>query len=210
MGGLMLFCVSIAHSRTFIMRQMRQLFLTSYSSEAGSETSDEKYFQYFLVVLSCLLMAIIVFLYSIEIYGSIEVVDHENKLIAIFFTFMMGYHMTKWTLYRIVNGVFFNRQQCNQWEQTLLFINSLECALILPTTLTMVYFGFSLQSGLSYFLFLLILVKLLTIYKAWNIFFKQNGGFLQIILYFCTLEIVPITILAVSMLTLVIYLNFIF
>ena len=33
---------------------------------------------------------------------------------------------------------------------------------------------------------------MLTFYKSWAIFFRQNSMFLQIILYLCTLEIVPL------------------
>jgi len=36
------------------------------------------------------------------------------------------------------------------------------------------------------------LVKILTFYKSYIIFFKQKRYFLQIILYFCALEIVPL------------------
>ena len=39
----------------------------------------------------------------------------------------------------------------------------------------------------------LILVKSLTFFKSFAIFFRRKGNFLQNILYFCALEIVPLT-----------------
>lgn len=46
-----------------------------------------------------------------------------------------------------------------------------------------------------YVLAVVFLVKLLSFYKCYVIFFRQNGIFLQIILYFCALEIVPLATL---------------
>jgi hypothetical protein len=46
-----------------------------------------------------------------------------------------------------------------------------------------------------YFSIVLILVKLMTFYKAYIIFFRQNVVGLQIILYLCALEIVPLMVL---------------
>ena len=40
-----------------------------------------------------------------------------------------------------------------------------------------------------------MLAKILTFYKSFTIFFYQKGGFLQIILYFCALEMIPLMML---------------
>jgi hypothetical protein len=49
-----------------------------------------------------------------------------------------------------------------------------------------------MQNVVYIFIFILILTKILTIYKCWTIFFRQMSGFLQIILYLCALEIIPL------------------
>ena len=41
-------------------------------------------------------------------------------------------------------------------------------------------------------IFILLLTKILTFFKLWAIFFRQTGYFLQIILYLCALEIIPL------------------
>ena len=46
-----------------------------------------------------------------------------------------------------------------------------------------------------YTIIVLVLVKILSFYKSYLIFFKRNGLFLQIILYFCALEVVPLSAL---------------
>lgn len=67
--------------------------------------------------------------------------------------------------------------------------------LLLPVVLLQVYFDLEIQSVVIYFIVVLILVKILTFYKCYFIFFRKAGVILQIILYFCALEIVPIAAL---------------
>ena len=64
-----------------------------------------------------------------------------------------------------------------------------------PAVLLLVYFDLPLDVVLYYFIFVVVLGKILAFYKSYVIFFRQKGGFLQIILYFCALEIVPLTVL---------------
>ena len=55
-----------------------------------------------------------------------------------------------------------------------------------------VYFSLSIKTVSIYAIFVIILFKLLTFYKTHIIFFRRKGAFLQNILYFCALEIVPL------------------
>ena len=76
--------------------------------------------------------------------------------------------------------------------KTLLFVISAEGVLLFPCVMLLTYFNLSMQSVLYYFVIVLFFVKLLTFYKCWTIFLHTNGVFLQIILYFCALEIIPL------------------
>ena len=55
-----------------------------------------------------------------------------------------------------------------------------------------VYFNLPMQNVVYYFIFILVLTKILTFYKCWVIFFRQISVYLQIILYLCALEIIPL------------------
>ena len=57
--------------------------------------------------------------------------------------------------------------------------------------LLLVYFDMETKNVITYLIIVLILVKILTFYKCFVIFFRRIGVYLQIFLYFCTLEIVP-------------------
>jgi len=64
-----------------------------------------------------------------------------------------------------------------------------------PAILLLGYLNVAHQTIIYYVLTVVFLVKLLSFYKCYVIFFRQNGIFLQIILYFCALEIVPLATL---------------
>ena len=54
------------------------------------------------------------------------------------------------------------------------------------------YFELSVKSSVIYVISVLGASKILSFYKTYLIFFRKKGPFLQIFLYFCALEIVPL------------------
>ena len=64
--------------------------------------------------------------------------------------------------------------------------------LLFPAVMLLAYFDLSIRTVAIYALVVIFLSKLLTFFKTYIIFFRQNGRFLQNILYFCALEIMPL------------------
>ena len=95
-------------------------------------------------------------------------------------------------LYTFVNLVFFNGKRNQQWLKSFLFIITLEGVLLFPAVLLGGYYEMDIHNVTTYVIISILFVKLLTIYKCFIIFFRPNVVSLQIILYFCTLEIVPL------------------
>ena len=98
----------------------------------------------------------------------------------------------KMLLYRVVNGVFFGRKKSVRWLKSLVFAVSVEGILLYPLVLLQSYFDLSVQKAVIYVFFVIALVKMLLLYKSFVMFFKQKPFCLQIILYFCALEIMPL------------------
>jgi hypothetical protein len=67
-----------------------------------------------------------------------------------------------------------------------------EGVLLFPALLLQTYFQFPIQNVAYYCFGVVILIKILTFYKTYIIFFRQNALYLQNILYFCALEMVPL------------------
>jgi len=197
--GLLLLCfilamVAFANSRRFVTRQLKNFFYPSYNSDSSTltETSSEVRFQFFFVLHTCLLLAITYFFYITHYVADTFILNAQYQVIGIFFGVLVLFFFCKACLYTIVNNVFFNSKKNLQWMKTLLFITSAEGVLCFPCVMLQTYFDLSMQNVLYYFAVVLFFVKILTFYKCWTIFFRTNGVFLQIILYFCALEIIPL------------------
>jgi hypothetical protein len=94
--------------------------------------------------------------------------------------------------YTMVNSVFFDGKRNGQFLRSLLLLVATQGILFYPVVLLLVYFDLSIQTVVYYFLIVLFLGKIVVFYRAYVIFFRQNVFLLQIFLYFCALEIIPL------------------
>ena len=195
--GLLLFCfilacVACSQSRQFIIRQARRFFRApSQGTTVITETSNELRFQVFLVLQTCLLVAIGYFLYSRASISDTFTID-QYLVITIYAGVVATYFCIKALLYTITHWIFFDRKKNEQWMKANLFLTSSEGVMLFPVIMLMAYFNFSLQAAIIYWFVVLGLVKILSFYKSYIIFFRRKGAFLQIILYFCALEVIPL------------------
>ena len=113
-------------------------------------------------------------------------------LLAIYFGIIAVYFIVKLILYSFVNNVFFDNKKNVQWIKSQMFLESIEGMALFPSVMLYAYFDVSIGNTLIYLAFIVALVKLLTFYKCYSIFFGKISAFLQIILYFCALEMIPL------------------
>lgn len=187
---------AISRSLRFIGRQAKGFFYAPRDDRDDvSETSTEVRFQLFLVLQTCLLLSLLQYSYTLEYIGTTFVLDSPYQLMAVFLGMFVAYFLVKALLYTVVNITFFGRRRNRLWFKSQLFITSVEGIMLFPIVLLMVYFEMSAQAVLYCVIFVLIIVKILTFYKCYVIFFRRINGFLQIILYFCALEIAPLAAL---------------
>ena len=88
--------------------------------------------------------------------------------------------------------MFFGSRKSVKWLKSLLFATSMEGVALFPLVLLVSYFDLSMQKAIIYVFFVIALVKMSLLYKSFIVFFKHKAFFLQIILYFCALEIMPL------------------
>ncbi len=184
--------VAFANARQFIIRQAKHFFyVPSEGTTEDSETASEIYFQLLLVLITSLLIALLFYFYTLYFIGETFVLRSQYTLISIFLGITLVYFFLKTCFYQMVNLIFFNSKRNQQWSKSLMFIISVEGVLLFPAVLLGAYFELDINLIGIYVITSLIIVKLLTIYKSYIIFFRRNVVQLQIFLYFCTLEIVP-------------------
>ena len=189
-------CIAFSKSRHFILRQAKTFFRTpSFGTTVITETSNELRFQLFLALQTCLLVAIGYFIYSRASISDTFTIE-QYQVISIYAGFVAAYFLSKALLYSVVGWVFFDRKKNEQWMKSYLFLVSCEGVMLFPVIMLLTYFSFSLQAAVVYTLIVAGIVKILSFYKSFIIFFRRKGTFLQIILYFCALEVVPFFALA--------------
>jgi hypothetical protein len=191
LGCFILAMIAFAQSRKFITRQAKNFFYAQrYSTTTITETSGELHFQAFLVVQTCLLLSLQFFFY-LRTFVTDTFIIEQYQMIGIFTAVIAGYFLIKLLLYAFSGWVLFDKKQNIQWLASFLFLISIEGVALFPMVIVQAYFSVPMKYAFIYTLVVLLLFKILTFYKTYLIFFRRKDAILQIILYFCALEIIP-------------------
>lgn len=192
-GCFILALLAFTKSRRFIQRQVKSFWREpSALATEMPETMGEFRFQFFLVLQTCLLFSVLSFLYTRELVGDVFMLDSIYQLIAIFFGVFVAYFVLKELLYGAVNAIFFGAKKTGRWFRTHIFVVAVEGVALFPLVMLQSYFDLPIHNAIIYAAIVVVLVRILLVYKCFVIFFKQKSFVLQIILYFCALEIMPL------------------
>ena len=184
--------LAFAISRNYIVQQVKNFFYIPRREDVKTPTSNEVTALLFFALQTCLLWAMAYFFYVKAYVADTFVFEDEYLFIGLIFLLILVYAILKYPLYTLVNYTFFSGKNNGQWQYTMLLLSAIEGALLFPAILFQSYFEAPPQNIIIYAILVLVLVKIFTFYKCFVIFFRKNGLFLQIILYFCTLEIIPL------------------
>lgn len=195
--GLLILCflfIAFTWSRIsdFIVRQLKTFFYLQRADRDITETGNEMKFQFVFIGLTCLVYGLLYYLYVTAYIADTFTLSSEYTILAIFIAVFLLYFTLRFVIYSGVNILFFNSKDNKKFLTSLLFLTAMEGAVMFPILLLLAYLHFSPVYAAIYCAFVLILVKMLTFYKSYIIFFKQKRVFLQIFLYFCALEMVPL------------------
>lgn len=196
LGCFVLALIAYSKSKGFILRQAKDFFRPPHNEKmtAISETSGELRFQFFLVLQSSLLMALIFFFYVQRNITDTFIID-QYQVIGVFAAIITVYAMLKAVAYSVTGWVFFDRRSNDLWIKSFLFLLAMEGVCLFPIVMLRAYFEIAVQTTLICTAIVLGIFKLLSLYKSYLIFFRNGGHSLQIFLYFCTLELMPLAML---------------
>ena len=194
---VLLSIVMVAHSWRFTCFQMKNIFrMPRENSILLRETTKEMRYQFFFSLLGAFLIAMFIYTMArglLEDGEDFSVSDYQ--LIAIYSTTLLLYRALCETLESIVLPVYFNENQRLMWSASRLFLIAMQGALLLPLALVYFYFHLDIYTTTMIATGIIATTVLLRFYKAYCIFFRKNGAFLQFFLYLCTLKAVPMALL---------------
>lgn len=112
---------------------------------------------------------------------------------------MLIYFAYKYTMLRLFNWTFFNSADRQTWMRGYNLISFGKAVTLLPLMMLILYTDLPNTVCISIFLVLLGVFELLVLYKTKQIFFGSIVGLVPAILYFCTLELLPLLFLWVML-----------
>lgn len=188
--------IAVSHSMQSIYEHLKNFFYLPHegSDEVKDSSSDIRY-QLLLCLQTGVLLSLSFFLFSQEQISETYILSSEYTLMLVFFGIFAGYFIVKDIILRWIHWTFFEAPQIHNYNSTRLYLTSFEGIILLPAVLIYTYFAMSPLTLLYYTISVIGIIKLLTFYKLFSIFFRGKERFLQIFLYFCTLEVIPLVIL---------------
>ncbi len=171
------------------------------------EAVSGKTYLFFAGIYTAVLLALLFYFYAKTYIAETYVTYSEYTLMGFFLASVLGLWLVESLLQQLVNYVFFLPRERSMWTTVKMISTAWMGILLTPVFLLLSYFGLSVGNALVCTLIIIVFVKLLLFYKCFLIFFKKIGAFLQIFLYFCTLEVVPPLILWGILITIANYLK---
>ncbi len=196
-SGLLILCfllMTLAFSRIsgFFGRQIKDFFYLQKGEHSVEETGDEINFQVIFSIITCFTCSLLYYLYVLTMVDNTFVFSTEHLLLGVIFLVMAAYFLLKFLLYTIVNIIMFDGSRNKKFLTTLIFLISMEGVLLFPVLLLCTYFQFPIHNAAIYTFLVVFFFKILIFYKTYVIFFAQKALYVQIFLYFCALEMVPL------------------
>lgn len=193
---LIITILSVSHLRHFFAIELKEFFAPNREMEIRqTQTSSEKILQIILSLITPITYALVFFNYAQEYISSTFLPSSEYVVMGIFITETISIYLIQHLLYMWVNNTFFYDCDLLKWNDSKLLVHCISGTLMMPVLLLNVYFGLSLNITLILIGIVLFFCQMLLFYKAFYIFFEKNTLKLQIFLYLCMLEIIPIVVL---------------
>lgn len=183
--------------RRFFIEQAKNFFFSSRrrSMVSSQETGREMRYTVFLVLQNCIMMGLFTFGVLLEqTQFPAEELSHQAVLGICVGAYVI-YYIGKLLLYAVVNGTFFDKEMQDEWMRSFLLTVSLEGVFLFPLVVLTIYFDLSSSGGFIYLIIVHSLVEMALFYKCLSLFFRDIHGGFHLIMYFCALELVPISLL---------------
>lgn len=209
--GTLLLMFSVKRSSKFFAFHIKNFFHEVRSdSSLERESASERRYLLLATLHTAIILALEFFFYTKAMISETYITYSEYTLMGIYLGGVLGLFLVESILHTSVNSIFFTPRERQQWKTAKAMTTAWAGILLTPMILLVAYFGLSTENSLIYTLCVIIFIKLLLFYKAFLIFFRKRGAYLQIFLYFCTLELIPPLILWGILVTVANYLKVIY
>ena len=179
-----------------IFQRIKSLFYYSRNSKPyNNQTHINRFCNMILYLQAVLFYSVLAFA---QLNYSNGVVDAGMSYLywGIYMMFFALAIFAKRLMYDVVNAILFTPQQTREWRNSYFFTMQLSGFMLFPLVLAMLIVPDVPHRVYTIYLSITALICLfMLISRCRKLIFMQKNGFLDIILYLCALEILPIAVL---------------
>lgn len=187
---MLLYCLK--RLTRFFLRHFKSFFRTPrLTNDSGRRQTPERRYLVVAGIHTAVILALEFYFFTKLEISDTYITYSEYTLMGIYFGAMLALFVFEYLLSSSVNSMFFTPLERQQWSSVKLASNVTSGVLLTPMLLLVAYFGLSIENSLIYTLGVIVFIKILLFCKAFLIFFSKRRAYVQIFLYFCTLEVIP-------------------
>lgn len=201
-GLLLLLCMLLAVSLVLRLRKkfrelLRGVFFPIPGKTDVPATDDPLRYSTRLVAICLLSLSatIVTFTFALNDVGYYPFSETPYILFVTLFFLWLVYFVLKRLMSSFVNWIFFRREKIFTWQRAYTFLFVTEATFFLILAMAVVFLPVSPADMLFLALVFVAFVKIVLLFKTYQIFFSKIYGILHLIVYFCTLELMPLLVL---------------
>lgn len=201
-GLLLLVCLILAASLILRLRKnfrevLSSVFLPIPGKKDEPLVDDPLRYSTRLIAVGLLSLtaAMVTFAYTQHDVAYYPFFETPYILFGAFFLLWIVYFLLKRMMNSFVNWIFFRKEKIFTMHRAYTFLYVVEAMLSLVLAMVVVYLPVPHEKVMYLALALVIFVKILLLFKTYQIFFPKMYGTLHLIVYFCTLELMPLLVI---------------
>ena len=201
-GLLLLVCLILAASLVMRLKKnfrevLRSVFLPIPGKKDEPLVDDPLKYSTRLIAIGLLSLtaAMVTFTYTQHDVAYYPFFETPYILFGAFFLLWIVYFLMKRMMNSFVNWIFFRSEKIFTMQRAYTFLYVVEAMLSLVFAMAVVYLPIPHEKIMLLAFALIIFVKILLLFKTYQIFFPKMYGTLHLIVYFCTLELMPLLVI---------------
>ena len=190
LGAFFILSAVLSDKDGFLGEILKGFFLPrEKSSKEGFNTVRGVYMRIGALVVSFLSVAILISIYLLRL---VDIRMSIGGLVLLSFCTVSALYFVKQTLFWVINWTFFDVRRAGLWRYCYANWLMLSGVIAYPCAILMVFMDCSASIVATALLVWIILSEICLLFKAFHIFLTKKYGVLQLFIYLCTLELIPI------------------
>ena len=188
LAGFLLVSAMLASNENILSNILGNFF--SPREHTGTKTTSALYLKLGMYGVCFMSTALFLTAYLVR-QNNMDIAQGNHMLPLLLGVTTVGY-LLKLGLFKMVNWVFFDKAQTLAWEQSYADWTILSGCIMYAISLLAVLLDFSPHILIILAIAYAISMEICLFFKAFHIFYIKKYGILQLIVYLCTLELMPL------------------